>query len=224
MSANGWFQIGAFLLVIFLITKPVGVFLARVFSGEKTFLDRVLRPIERLIYRLTGIDEKHEMRWTEYAVSMLLFSGVSMALLYLIERMQKFLPLNPQKFANLEPGLAFGTAASFTTNTNWQAYSGESTMSYFTQMAGLAYHNFASAAVGIVLAIALIRGVARRESKTIGNFWVDLTRCFLWLLLPICIVGALALVSQGVVQNLKPYTTVQLIEPHTVQITGTDGQ
>jgi K+-transporting ATPase ATPase A chain len=136
MSANGWFQIGFFLLVIFLITKPLGVFLAQVFSGEKTFLDRVLRPIEKLIYRLTGIDEKHEMRWTEYAIAMLLFSGASMVLLYLMERVQRFLPLNPQKFANLEPGLAFGTAASFTTNTNWQAYSGESTMSYFTQMAG----------------------------------------------------------------------------------------
>src|SRR6202043_766679 len=132
-----------FLLVIFLITKPFGAFLARVFSGEKTLFDPVLRPVEKLIYRLTGIDEKHEMRWTEYAIAMLLFSGVSMVLLYLMERVQKFLPLNTQKFANLEPGLAFGTAASFTTNTNWQAYSGESTMSYFTQMAGLAYHNFA---------------------------------------------------------------------------------
>src|SRR6202049_3746245 len=161
MSANGWFQIGVFLLVIFLITKPLGAFLARVFSGEKTLFEPILRPVERLIYRLTGIDEKHEMRWTEYAVAMLLFSGVSMALLYLIERIGRFLPLNPQKFADLEPGLAFGTAASFTTNTNWQAYSGESTMSYFTQMAGLAYHNFASAAVGIVVAVAVLRCLAR---------------------------------------------------------------
>jgi potassium-transporting ATPase potassium-binding subunit len=224
MSANGWFQIGVFLLVIFLITKPVGVFLARVFSGERTLLDWVLRPIEKLIYRLTGIDEKHEMRWTEYAVSMLLFSGVSMALLYLIERMQKFLPLNPQKFANLEPGLAFGTAASFTANTNWQAYSGESTMSYFTQMAGLAYHNFASAAVGIAVAVAVIRGIARKETDKLGNFWVDTTRCLLWVLLPICLVGSLVFVSQGVIQNLKPYTTVELIEPQTVQVTGADGK
>src|ERR1700704_982195 len=153
MTANGWFQIGLYLLVIFLITKPLGIFMARVFSGEKTFLDRILRPIERLIYRLTGVDEKHEMRWTEYAAAMLLFSGVSMALLYLMERTQKWLPLNPQKLGNLEPGLAFGTAASFTTNTNWQAYTGESTMSYLTQMAGLAYHNFASAAVGIAVAV-----------------------------------------------------------------------
>ena len=208
MTANGWFQIGFFLLVILLITKPLGVFLARVFNGEKTFLDWVLRPIEKLIYRLTGIDEKHEMRWTEYAVAMLLFSGVSMALLYVIERMQKFLPLNPQKFANLEPGLAFGTAASFTTNTNWQAYSGESTMSYLTQMAGLAYHNFASAAVGIAVAVAVIRGIARKETDKLGNFWVDTTRCLLWVLLPICLVGSLVFVSQGVIQNLRPYTTV----------------
>jgi K+-transporting ATPase ATPase A chain len=224
MSANGCFQIGFFLLVILLITKPVGVFLAQVFNGEKTFLDRLLRPIERLIYRLTGIDEKHEMRWTEYAVSMLLFSGASMALLYLIERTQKFFPLNPQKFANLEPGLAFGTAASFTTNTNWQAYSGESTMSYFTQMAGLAYHNFASAAVGIAVAVAVIRGIARKETDKLGNFWVDTTRCLLWVLLPICLVGSLVFVSQGVIQNLKPYTTVELIEPQTVQVTGADGK
>jgi K+-transporting ATPase ATPase A chain len=224
MTANGWFQIGFFLLVILLITKPLGVFLARVFNGEKTFLDWVLRPIEKLIYRLTGIDEKHEMRWTEYAVAMLLFSGVSMALLYVIERMQKFLPLNPQKFANLEPGLAFGTAASFTTNTNWQAYSGESTMSYLTQMAGLAYHNFASAAVGIAVAVAVIRGIARKETDKLGNFWVDTTRCLLWVLLPICLVGSLVFVSQGVIQNLRPYTTVELIEPQTVQVTGTDGK
>jgi K+-transporting ATPase ATPase A chain len=224
MTANGWFQIGFFLLVIFLITKPLGMFLARVFSGEKTFLDPVLRPIEKLIYRLTGIDEKHEMRWTEYAVAMLLFSGVSMALLYLIERVQRFLPLNPQKFANLEPGLAFGTAASFTTNTNWQAYSGESTMSYFTQMAGLAYHNFASAAVGIAVAVAVIRGIARKETDKLGNFWVDTTRCLLWVLLPICLVGSLVFVSQGVIQNLKPYTTVELLEPQTVQVTGADGK
>jgi K+-transporting ATPase ATPase A chain len=224
MTANGWFQIGFYLLVIFLLTKPVGIFMTRVFSREKTFLDPVLRPVERVVYRLTGVDEKHEMRWTEYAIAMLLFSGVSMALLYLIERTQKWLPFNPQKFPNVEPGLAFGTAASFTTNTNWQAYSGESTMSYLTQMAGLAYHNFASAAVGIVLAIVVIRGIARKETDKLGNFWVDTTRCLLWVLLPICVVGSLVFVSQGVVQNLKPYTTVQLIEPQTVQVTGADGK
>src|SRR5246500_5421415 len=224
MTANGWFQIGFFLLVIFLVTKPIGVFMTRVFNREKTFLDAVLRPIEKLVYRLTGVNEKHEMRWTEYAVAMLLFSGVSMTVLYLIERTQKWLPFNPQKFPNVEPGLAFGTAASFTTNTNWQVYSGESTMSYLTQMAGLAYHNFASAAVGIVLAIVVIRGIARKETEKLGNFWVDTTRCLLWVLLPICVAGSLVFVSQGVVQNLKPYTTVQLIEPQTVQVTGADGK
>src|SRR5450432_3472167 len=224
MTGNGWFQIGFFLVVVFLLTKPIGVFMARVFNRDKTSLDPILRPVERLVYRLTGIDEKHEMRWTEYAVAMLLFSGVSMVLLYLIERTQKWLPFNPQKLGNLEPGLAFGTAASFTTNTNWQVYSGESTMSYLTQMAGLAYHNFASAAVGIVLAIVVIRGIARKETDKLGNFWVDTTRCLLWVLLPVCLVGSLALVSQGVIQNLKPYTTVELIEPQNVQVTGPDGK
>lgn len=224
MTQNGWFQIGLYLFVIFLVTKPIGVFMTRVFNREKTFLDPVLRPVEKLIYRLSGIDEKREMRWTEYAVAMLLFSGVSMALLYLIERTQKWLPLNPQKFPNVEPGLAFGTAASFTTNTNWQAYTGESTMSYLTQMAGLAYHNFASAAVGIVLAIVVIRGIARKETDKLGNFWVDTTRCLLWVLLPVCLVGSLVLVSEGVVQNFKPYTTVDLIQPYTAQVTGPDGK
>jgi potassium-transporting ATPase potassium-binding subunit len=224
MTANGWFQIGFYLLVIFLVTKPVGVFLTRVFNRERTFLDPILRPVEKLVYRSTGIDEKREMRWTEYAVAMLLFSGVSMTLLYVIERTQKWLPFNPQKLGNVDPGLAFGTAASFTTNTNWQAYSGETTMSYLTQMAGLAYHNFASAAVGIVLAIAVIRSIARKETDKLGNFWVDTTRCLLWVLLPVCLAGSLILVSEGVVQNLKPYTTVDLIQPYTAQVTGSDGK
>jgi K+-transporting ATPase ATPase A chain len=224
MTANGWFQIAFCLGAILLVTKPLGIFITRVFAREKTFLDPVLRPVERLVYRMTGVDEQHEMPWSEYAISMLLFSGVSMALLYFIERTQHWLPLNPQKFPNVPPTLAFGTAASFTTNTNWQAYSGESTMSYLTQMAGLAYHNFASAAVGIVLAIAVIRGIARKETDKLGNFWVDTTRCLLWLLLPICLVGSLIFVSQGAIQNLKPYTTVELVEPQDVQVTGTDGK
>ncbi len=224
MTPNGWFQILFFLLVIFLITKPVGVFMTRVFNREKTFLDLVLRPIEKLVYRLTGIDEQREMRWTEYAVAMLLFSGVSMTLLYLIERTQKWLPFNPQSLPNLKPGLAFGTAASFTTNTNWQAYVPETTMSYLTQMAGLAYHNFVSAAVGIVLAMVVVRGIARRDTDKLGNFWVDTTRCLLWVLLPICVAGSLVFVSQGVVQNLKPYTTAQLVEPQTVEVTSADGK
>ena len=224
MTANGWAQIGVFLLVILLITKPLGVFMARVFSGERTFLDPLMRPIERFLYRVTRVDEKHEMRWTEYAISMLLFSVVSMLLLYAIERVQLWLPWNPQKWANLAPDLAFNTAASFTTNTNWQNYSGETTMSYFTQMAGLAYHNFMSAATGIALAIAFVRGIARREQETIGNFWVDLTRSILWVLLPVCVVGALFFVSQGAIQNLRPYAKVQLVDPQTVQVTGADGK
>src|SRR5208283_4623228 len=202
MTANGWIQILVFLVLILAVTKPMGVFMTRVFNRERTFMDPVLRPVERLLYRLTGVDENHEMRWTEYAFAMLLFSVVSMLLLYLMERVQGFLPLNPQKFAAVPQALAFNTAASFTTNTNWQNYSGETTMSYLTQMAGLAYHNFASAAVGIALAIAFVRGIARKEKDTIGNFWVDMTRSTLWVLLPACVVYALLLVSQGVVQNL----------------------
>jgi K+-transporting ATPase ATPase A chain len=203
----------------------MGVFMARVFNRERTFLDPVLRPVERLLYRLTGVDETHEMRWTEYAAAMLLFSVVSMLLLYLIERLQLHLPFNPQKFAAVLPEhVAWNTAASFTTNTNWQAYSGESTMSYFTQMAGLAYHNFISAATGIALAIAFIRGIARRQMQTIGNFWVDMVRSCLWVLLPFSIVGALLLVSQGVVQNLKPYDTVKLMEPQQVPHVNADGK
>ena len=225
MTANGWLQILLFLALVLLLTKPIGIFLTRVFNGERTFLDPVLRPLEKLLYRLTGVDEKREMRWTEYAVSMLLFSLVSMIVLYGLERLQGFLPFNPQKLGAVNPSaLAFNTAASFTTNTNWQNYAGETTMSYLTQMAGLAYHNFMSAAVGIVLAIAFIRGIARRQTSTIGNFWVDLVRCTLWVLLPASIIGALLLVSQGVVQNLRPYDTVKLMEPFQVQKTGPDGK
>jgi potassium-transporting ATPase potassium-binding subunit len=224
MTANGWFQIILFLLVIFAVTKPLGVFMARVFNRERTFLDPVMRPAERLLYRITTVDENHEMRWTEYAFSMLLFSAVTMLLLYAIQRLQPFLPWNPQKLGAVAPDLAFNTAASFTTNTNWQNYVGETTMSYLTQMAGLAYHNFTSAAVGIALAIAFIRGIARREKETIGNFWVDMTRSTLWLLVPMCLVYALLLVSQCVVQNLRPYDAVKLVEPQQVQRVGTDGK
>ncbi len=217
MTANGWFQILLFFAIVALITKPLGKFMTRVFNRERTFLDPVLRPLERLIYKLTWVDEDHEMGWKEYCISMLLFSAVSMLLLYGLERLQGLLPLNPQKFGAVNPPpLAFNTAASFTTNTNWQNYGGETTMSYLMQMAGLAYHNFMSAAIGIVLAIAFIRGIARRQMQTIGNFWVDLVRCNLWLLLPVCVVGALVLVSQGVVQNFRPYDTAKLVEPMQV--------
>src|SRR5712664_4468154 len=201
MTANGWFQILLVLGVTLAVTKPLGIFMTRVFNREKTFLDPVLRRIEKLVYRLTGVDEQQEMRWTEYTVAMLLFSGVSMALLYLIQRTQQWLPINPQKMVNVPPALAFNTAASFTTNTNWQNYSGESTMSYFTQMAGLAYHNFISAAVGLCVALALARGLTYRlqprEPWTLGNFWVDLIRSIVYVFFPICISVALVLVSQG---------------------------
>ncbi len=217
MTLNGWLQILFFFALVLAVTKPLGVFMARVFNCERTFLDPVLRPVERLIYRLTGVDEKREMRWTEYAIAMLLFSVVSMLVLYLMQRMQAWLPFNPQKLANIEPGSAFNSAASFTTNTNWQSYVPEVTMSYLTQMAGLAYHNFVSAAVGIALAIAFIRGIARRQMDTLGNFWVDLTRATLWLLVPFCLVGALLLVADGVPQNLKPYDTVKLVDPQTIE-------
>src|SRR5215471_5967382 len=212
MTVIGWFQILLFFVAILLVTKPGGIFMARVFSRERTWLDHVLRPLEKLIYKLTGVKEDHEMRWTEYSIAMLLFSAVSMLVLYLLQRLQHGLPLNPQGMANVASDLAFNTAASFTTNTNWQFYSGENTMSYLTQMAGLAFHNFVSAAVGIALAIAFIRGIAQREKETLGNFWVDLVRCSLWVLLPVCLVGALLLVSQGVVQNLRPYDVVTTVE------------
>jgi potassium-transporting ATPase potassium-binding subunit len=217
MTGYGWFQIFLYTGVVLLLTKPLGIYLYRVYERKGTWLDRVLGPVERGIYRVCGIDEKKEMRWTEYGISMLLFSGVSLVLLYVIERVQQWLPWNPQKLGAVGADLAWNTAVSFTTNTNWQSYMPETTMSYLTQMAGLAYHNFASAAVGMALAIALIRGVARRESGTIGNFWVDTTRGMLWVLLPFCLVGALALVSQGAVQNLKAYSKVTLVEPQVVE-------
>jgi K+-transporting ATPase ATPase A chain len=224
MTISGWFQIILFLLVVLALTKPLGAFMTRVFNREKTFLDPAMRPMEQLIYKLTGVDEASEMGWKEYAASMLIFSGVTMALTYLIERVQNHLPLNPQNLAAVPTDLAFNTAASFTTNTNWQAYVPEATMSYLTQMTGLAYHNFISAAVGIALAIAVVRGIARREKDTIGNFWVDMTRASLWVLLPASVLGALFLVWQGVPQNFKPYTTAALVDPQTVQTTGSDGK
>jgi K+-transporting ATPase ATPase A chain len=224
MTANGWFQIFFFFALVLVCARPLGLYMARVFERERTFVDRIFRPIELLIYRLTGIDETHEMRWTEYAVVMLLFSLVSMLATYAIERMQHFLPLNPQHLAGVAPDLAFNTAVSFTTNTNWQSYVPEATMSYLTQMLTLAYHNFFSAAVGIALAVALIRGISRKESKTLGNFWVDTTRASLWVLLPTCFIYALLLVSQGVVQNFRPYDQAKLVQPQTVTTTSTDGK
>ena len=215
MTVNGWLQILLYLLAVFLVTPPLGAYMAKVFARQRTWLDPLARPIERLIYRLTGVDETRGMRWTEYAVSIVLFSVVSMLVLYAMQRLQGALPFNPQGFGGVTPELAFNTAASFTTNTNWQNYGGESTMSYFTQMAGLACHNFVSAAVGMAVAIAFIRGIVQKEKDTIGNFWVDMVRASVWILLPIAIVAALLLVSQGAVQNLKPYDTITTLEDGT---------
>jgi potassium-transporting ATPase potassium-binding subunit len=222
MSLNGWLQIACFIAIILLLARPMGRYMAAVFERRKTFLDPVLGPCERLLYRLTGINADHEMRWTEYALCMLMFSAVTLVLTYGIERLQNFLPLNPQHFPGVEPVLALNTAISFTTNTNWQSYTPETTMSYLTQMLGLATHNFWSAAVGMAMAIAFIRGIARREAKTLGNFWVDLTRSTLWILLPLSVVLSLVLVSQGVIQNFRPYDTAKLIEQQ--KIVGADGK
>jgi potassium-transporting ATPase potassium-binding subunit len=223
MTGTGWLQILLFMAAVLAVTRPLGAYMARVFGRERTRLDPALRPIERAVYRLTGVDETREMPWTEYSVALLVFSVVTMLMLYALQRLQGWLPLNPQQLGAISPDLAFNTAASFTTNTNWQAYSGEKTMSYLTQMAGLAFHNFVSAAAGIALAIAFIRGVARRESGTLGNFWVDLTRATLWVLLPFSLVGSILLVSQGVVQNLRPYDRAALLDPQTETVAGLGG-
>jgi K+-transporting ATPase ATPase A chain len=212
MTAHGWLQFALFSLILLASVRPVGIYLARVLEGERTWLDRVLRPIERLIYKLCGVNAGQEMNWREYAFAVLGFSAVSMLLTYAFERLQNFLPWNPQHLAAVGPDLAWNTAASFTTNTNWQSYTPESTMSYLTQMAGLATHNFWSAAVGIVVAVALIRGIKRTISATIGNFWVDMTRTLLYVLLPASIIGALLMVVQGVPQNLSAYTTAHTLE------------
>jgi len=212
MSAIGLLQLLLFFALVVLVTKPLGRYMARVFAGERTFLTPILGPLERLIYRLCGIEPTHEMRWITYTITMLLFNFCGLLLLYLMLRLQQLHPWNPQHFRGMRPDLAFNTAVSFSTNTNWQNYSGESTVTYFTQMAGLAWHNFVSAATGIALAIALIRGLIRRSAREIGNFWVDLTRACLYVLLPLSLLGALVLVWQGCVQNLSPYTTVTTLE------------
>ena len=218
MTANGWLQFALFCLILLASVRPVGAYLARVLEGERTWLDPLLRPIERLLYKLSGVDEGHEMNWREYAMAVLGFSGVSLLATYGIERLQAHLPFNPQGLAAVGPDLAWSTAASFTTNTNWQSYVPETTMSYLTQMAGLATHNFFSAAAGIAVAIALIRGIKRTTSATLGNFWVDMTRTLLYVLVPGSIVYALLLVGQGVPQNLHTYTTAHPLEqPSQVQ-------
>jgi K+-transporting ATPase ATPase A chain len=212
MTSNGLFQIGLYLVVLLLLVKPLGAYMARVFQGERTFLHPVLRPIENLIYRICGIEEAAEQSWKRYAGGVLVFSAVSLLLTYLWMRVQQWLPLNPQGLGNVAADLGWNTAASFTTNTNWQSYTPETTMSYLTQMAALATHNFFSAAVGIAVAIAVVRGFARHSAKTLGNFWVDFTRSIVYVLLPISIVAALLLCSQGVIQNLHPYTKAATLE------------
>ena len=219
MDIFGWIQLALYVCILFLLTKPVGLYLFRVLDAEgKTFLDAALKPMELLLYRLFGLNSKKEQDWKQYTFSLLAFSLIGLMFTYGILRLQHLLPLNPQGFGPVSPGLAFNTAVSFTTNTNWQNYAGESTLSYFSQMVGLAFHNFVSAATGIAIAAALVRGIARHTAKTIGNFWVDLVRVNLYLLLPICIIYALFLVSQGMIQNFKPYETARLIEPVTIQV------
>jgi K+-transporting ATPase ATPase A chain len=218
MSANGWLQFAIFSAILLASVRPVGIYLARVLEGERTWLDPVLRPIERLIYKLCGIHADKEMNWREYAYSVLGISAVSLVVTYGIERLQHLLPWNPQGLPAVGPDLAWNTAASFTTNTNWQSYVPETTMSYLTQMAGLAYHNFLSAAMGIAVAVALIRAIKRTSSATIGNFWVDTTRSLLYVLLPASIIGALLLVAQGVPQNLHAYTSAHTLEGQTQTI------
>ncbi|MGA7109256.1 MAG: potassium-transporting ATPase subunit KdpA [Terracidiphilus sp.] len=218
MTANGWLQFAIYSIVLILTVRPVGMYLARVLEGERTWLDPLLRPIERLTYKLCAIDSKREMNWREYAFAMLGFSAVSMVLTYVIERIQSLLPWNPQHLAAVGPDLAWNTAASFTTNTNWQSYTPEATMSYLTEMAALATHNFFSAAIGIVVAIALIRGIKRTSSGTLGNFWVDTTRTLLYILLPGSLLYALLLVAQGVPQNFHAYTIAHTLENQTQTI------
>jgi K+-transporting ATPase ATPase A chain len=223
MDMYGWLQLAAFVGLLLLLTKPMGLYLFRVLDGEgRTFLDPVLKPVELLFYRVFRVDRKQEQDWKQYTVSLLMFSLIGLLFTYIILRIQHLLPLNPQGFGPLSPDLAFNTAASFTTNTNWQSYGGESTMSYFSQMVGLTFHNFISAAVGIAVAAALVRGIARHTAKTIGNFWVDIVRTNLYLLLPICLFYAVFLVSQGMIQNFKPYDTVKVVEPYTVQVVKKD--
>ena len=225
MDLYGWIQLALFLGLLLLVTRPMGVYLYRVLDPQgKTFLDPLLKPVERLCYRLMGVDPKAEQDWKRYAVSMLVFSLVGVLFTYALLRLQQVLPLNPQRLGPVSEHLAFNTAVSFTTNTNWQSYGGESTMSYLSQMVALAFHNFVSAAAGIAVAAALVRGIARHSAKTVGNFLVDLVRATLYLLLPLCLLYAVFLVSQGMIQNFKPYESARLVEPMTVDAPKMDAQ
>lgn len=223
MQGSDWLQLALYVLALSLITKPMGLYLLRVLDAQgKTWLDPMLKPLERLTYRLMGVEPEREHDWKQYTLAMLLFSLAGCVFTYAILRLQHLLPLNPQGLGPVSPHLAFNTAVSFTTNTNWQSYSGESMMSYFSQMVGLAFHNFASAATGIAIAAALVRGIARHSTKTLGNFWVDLVRTTYYLLLPICLVFAVFLMSQGMIQNFKPYTRARLVEPYKIAVEKTN--
>ena len=223
MQTSGWLQLALYVVALAAITKPMGLYLTQVLDAQgRTWFDSVLKPLERLTYRLMGVRSDHEQDWRQYTWAMLLFSLVSCVFTYAILRLQNFLPLNPQRLGALTPHLAFNTAVSFTTNTNWQSYGGESTMSYLSQMVALAIHNFTSAATGITIAAALVRGIARHSTQLLGNFWVDLVRVTYYLLVPICLVFAVVLVSQGMIQNFKPYTKAKLVESYTIQVQKTD--
>jgi len=225
MDLNGWMQLALFLGLLLLVTRPMGVYLFRVLDPQgKTFLDPVWKPVERLCYRLMRVDPKAEQDWKRYAVSLLVFSLVGVLFTYAILRLQRLLPLNPQRLGPVSEHLAFNTAVSFTTNTNWQSYGGESTMSYLSQMVALAFHNFVSAASGIAVAAALVRGIARHSARTVGHFLVDLVRTTLYLLLPLCLLYAVFLVSQGMIQNFQPYESARLVEPMTVDAPKMDAQ
>ena len=220
----GWVQLALLVGLLALLTKPVGLYLMRVLDpAARTFLDPAIKPLERLLYRVLAVDPAREQGWRSYGTSLLLFSLIGLLFTYAILRLQHLLPLNPQGLGPLSPDLAFNTAASFTTNTNWQSYGGEATLSYFSQMVGLVFHNFVSAATGIAVAAALTRGIARRTAATVGNFWTDLVRVNLYLLLPLCLIYAIFLISQGAIQNFKPYETARLVEPYTVQVPQQDG-
>jgi K+-transporting ATPase ATPase A chain len=229
MRSLDWLQLGLFVAALALITKPMGLYLVQVLDAKgRTWLDPLLKPLEKITCRLMGVSADREQNWLQYTVAMLLFSAVSCVFTYAILRLQDKLPfqalLNPQNFPALPPDLAFNTAVSFTTNTNWQSYTGEATMSYLSQMVALVIHNFGSAATGIALAAAFVRGLARHSVTTLGNFWVDMIRATYYLLLPICVVFAVVLVSQGIIQNFHPYTKARLLEPYTIQVQQTDAK
>jgi K+-transporting ATPase ATPase A chain len=213
MTAAGWLQLGPYLCLLLLLAKPLGAYMARVYQGERTFLGPLIRPLERLLYRAAGVRAGEEMDWRTYALAMLVFNALGIVAVYALQRLQGLLPLNPQHFGAVSPDSALNTAISYATNTNWQGYAGETTMSYLTQMAGLTVQNYLSAATGMAVLMALVRGLMRRSASTLGNYWVDLTRGALYILLPLALLLAIALVSQGVVQTLGPYRTVSLLQP-----------